>query len=118
MSDNKTVQDNIYSSFTFGKDDFIKYRRNVRKGTGQWKGDYGQMEKLPIEERWSARFFEPKDVFTDLELSQSNILITNTFFNITNWEEYRDYMTSEYCREIVKPPRDLFSYKEFNTIAT
>ena len=37
MHNNQTVQDNLYSSFTFGKDEFVKYRRNVRKGTGRWK---------------------------------------------------------------------------------
>jgi len=118
MSEEKTIQDNIYTSFTFGKDEFIKYRRNVRKGTGQWKGDYGNMKKLPLEDRWSARFFEPKDVFTDLDLEDSCVLQTETFFNITDWSEYHSYMKSDYSMEIVKPPEDLFSYKEFHGVAT
>ena len=118
MSNNQTVQNNIYSSFTFGKNEFIKYRKNVRKGTGRWKGSYGNMEQLPLEERWSARFFEPKDVFNDLDLEESNLLITNNFYNISNWEEYRNYMNSEYSKVIEKPPADLFSYKEFHGVAT
>jgi hypothetical protein len=118
MYENKTIQDNIYTSFTFGRDEFIKYRRNIRKGTGQWKGDYGNMEKLPIEERWSARYFEPKDVFTDLDLDKSNIFITNNYHNVTCWQEYQDYMCSEYSRDIERPPKDLFSYKEFHGVST
>ena len=118
MSDGKTVQDNNYSSFTFGKDEFLEYRRNVRKGTGQWKGDYGAMEKLPIEDRWSARFFELKDVFVDLDLEAANLLNAETFFNISTWEDYHNYMRSKYSEEIVKPPKDLFSYKEFNRVAS
>ena len=118
MYNNKTVQDNIYSSFTFGKDEFIKYRRNIRKGTGRWKGSYGSMIELPLEERWSARFFEPKDVFTELDLDKSNLMITNDFYNISSWEEYRTYMISEYAENIEKPPKNLFSYKEFNGVAT
>jgi len=117
-SNGKTVQDNIYSSFTFGKDEWLEYRRNVRKGTGQWKGNYGSFEKIPIEERWSARFFELKDVFTDLDLEAGNLLNTETFFDISNWESYHNYMRSEYSKEIVKPPEDLFSYKEFNRVAS
>ena len=117
-SQGKTIQDNIYTSFTFGKDEFIKYRRNVRKGTGQWKGDYGAMEKIPIEDRWSARFFEPKDVFTDLDLDASNVLCVETFYNITNWAQFHNFMNSDYSREITKPPEDLFSYKEFHGVAT
>ena len=76
------------------------------------------MEQLPLEERWSARFFEPKDVFNDLDLEESNLLITNNFYNISNWEEYRNYMNSEYSKVIEKPPADLFSYKEFHGVAT
>ena len=118
MHNNQTVQDNLYSSFTFGKNEFIKYRRNVRKGTGRWKGSYGNMQELPLEDRWSARFFEPKDVFTDLDICDSNILITDNYHNIASWEEYHKYMNSPYSGEIVKPPGDLFSYKEFNGVAT
>ena len=118
MHNNQTVQDNLYSSFTFGKDEFVKYRRNVRKGTGRWKGSYGNMEELPLEERWSARFFEPKDVFTDLDIDDSNVLSTDNYHNIASWEEYHRYMNSPYSSEIVKPPGDLFSYKEFNGVAT
>jgi hypothetical protein len=118
MFKDKTVQDNIYTSFTFGKDEFIKYRRNVRKGTGRRKGEYGNMEDLPIEERWSARFFELKDVFTELNISDSNLLITDNFHNIANWEEYHTYMNTEYSRVLEKPPIDLFSYKEFHGVAT
>ena len=117
MYQGKTIQDNIFTSFTFGKEEFIQYRKNVRKGTGQYKGDYGSMKKLPIEERWSARFFEPKDVFKDLSLSTANILQVNNFFNITTWKEYRNYVSSEYAGVIEKPPKDLFSYKEFNRVA-
>ena len=117
VKDNKTVQDNYYTSFTFGKEEFIKFRRNVRKGTGKFKGDYGNMKALPIEERWSARFFEPKDVFSDLDLDASNLLYVKDFFNITSWQEYRDYTRSSYCLEIEKPPKDLFCYKEFNRVA-
>ena len=118
VSGNQTVQDNIYTSFTFGKDEFIKYRRNVRKGTGRYKGTYGNMKQLPIEKRWSARFFEPKDVFTDLDLDQANLLITDNFYNISSWEEYHSYMNSSYSKDIEKPPEDLFSYKEFHGVAT
>jgi len=118
VSENKTVQDNIYTSFTFGKDEFVKYRKNVRKGTGRWKGSYGNMQELPLEERWSARFFEPKDVFTDLNFSESNLLITNNFYNIASWEEYHNYMNSDYSKQVIKPPKDLLSYKEFNGVAT
>ena len=117
VSEGKTIQDNIYTSFTFGKKEFVQYRKNVREGTGKWKGDYGNMKPLPIEERWSARYFEPKDVFKDLDLDNCNTLQVNNYFNITNWKEYQKYMNSDYSNTIVKPPKDLFSYKEFQGVA-
>ena len=55
MHENKTIQDNIYASFTFGKDEFIKYRRNIRNGTGQWKGEYGKME-TDAEQKFDAAY--------------------------------------------------------------
>ena len=116
-SNEKTVQDNLYTSFTFGKEEFVEYRRNVRKGTGKWKGEYGSMELLPIEERWSARFFEPKDVFKNLNLNESSVLEVENYFNVINWEEYQEYMRSDYSKHIIKPPKDLFSYKEFHGVA-
>ena len=118
MKDNKTVQDNLYTSFTFGKEDFIKFRKNVRKGTGRYKGNYKTMEQLPIEERWSARFFEPKDVFNDLDLDNANLLIVKDYYSLSSWDEYRAYMNSAFSTQIEKPPPQLFSYREFNRVAS
>ena len=118
VNDNKTVQDNIYTSFSFGKNDFVKFRKNIRKGTGRWKGDYGNMSELPIEERWSARFFEPKDVFTSLDLDAANLFIIKEFYNFSNWDDYHYYMRSDFSTKVKKPPKDLFSYKEFHGVST
>ena len=56
----KTAKDGEYLGFSFGPDDFIKCRQVVRKeGTKTWKNSGSEMptEKLPLEERWSARYF-------------------------------------------------------------
>ena len=123
VSEGKTVQDNFYTSFTYGKEEFIKYRRNIRKGTGKYTSNVlvdGKFAKemLPIEERWSARFFELKDVFTDLDLDESNLLHVENYYNISSWEEYHNYMKSDFSKNIIKPPEEMFSYKEFNRVAT
>ena len=119
---NKTVQDNQYMSFTFGKDEFIKYRRNVRKGTGKYKTNVNDpntipTETLPLEERWSARFFDLEDVFTDLDLENANIYEPDNFFNVGSWSEYRDFMKTDLAHTIKRPSKGLFSYREFNRIA-
>lgn len=121
VSEGKTVQDNLYTSFTFGKDEFIKYRRNIRKGTGQYTTEVVDergipRSKMPLEDRWSARFFELSQVFTDLDLEESTLLEIE-YNNIGNWEEYLKFMASPIPLAIKKPPLELFSYREFNPIA-
>ena len=121
-SNQKTVQDNYYCSFTFGKEDFIKYRRNIRKGTGQWSSEIvdsnGFPKKLiPISERWSARFFTLADVFNDLCFENCHVHNVDNFFNVDNWESYRRYISSDMAKTMTKPAKILSSYKEFNEIA-
>jgi hypothetical protein len=117
-----TVQDNYYTSFTFGKEEFVEYRKNVRKGTGKYKTNKDNpnsipTETLPIEERWSARFFDLKDVFTNLNLEDANVYEVDDFFNIGSWDQYRDFMKTDLAYTIKRPAKQLFSYREFNSVA-
>ena len=118
---NMTVQDNIYSSFTFGKDEFVKYRRQVRKGTGKYTSEEldhrGIPTKvLPLEERYSARFFDLKDIFVDLDLDKSTIHQPTEFHNVASWEEYHNYLSTDFSKTIKKPHPLMFNYKEFSRI--
>ena len=122
VSDGKKVSDNFYTSFTFGKDEFIIYRRNVRKGTGMYtsevKNEKGiPTSKLPLEERWSARYFEPKDVFHGASDSDAHFFNVEQFSNLDNWDNYRAYMRSDLSGIMRRPTKELFSYREFNRIA-
>jgi len=118
----KSVEDNNYTSFTFGKEEFIIYRRNVRKGTGHYTSEIKDergipRSTLPIEQRWSARFFEPKDVFRGTE-GDVHCYEAEDFNNLNNWDRYKAYMKSDLANKIKRPSRELFSYREFNRIAT
>ena len=118
---NKTVRDNEYTSFTFGKEEFIIYRRNIRKGTGAYTSEVVDergipRSKLPLEERWSARFFQLKDVFTGVSHKNSNFYDANDFHNLGSWEDYKRYIKSDLAANIKRPSKELFSYKEFNRI--
>lgn len=120
--DNKTVQDDSYCSFTFGVPDFIKYRKNIRqKGTGMYTTDVLDdrgipRSKLPIEERYSARFFNLSDVFTDLDLDDSNVLTPSSFCNVGSWGDFRNYMSNPLSLEIKRPWKGIMRYREFNPI--
>jgi hypothetical protein len=119
---NQTVKDNNHSSFTFGREEFIIYRRNIRKGTGHYTSEIKDhrgipRSTLPIERRWSARFFELKDVFYGVN-GDANYYEADNFYNLNGWQQYRDYMCSGLAKSIKRPSRELFAYREFNKIAT
>ena len=121
VSDGEAVMDNHYTSFTFGKDEFVRYRRNIRKATGLYSSDVKDdrgipRSRLPIEKRWSARFFEPKDVFSG-SLDGAYTYIAEDYHNINTWDSYREYLKSDLSDKIQRPTRELFSYREFNGVA-
>ena len=122
MNNGETVQDNNFLSFTFGKDEFVIYRRNIRKGTGMYTSEEfnewgAPISKLPIEERWSARYFQPKDVFVGVDPHDGHRFEAETFYNLESWESYREYMNSDLSRDTKRPTKELFAYREFNRIA-
>lgn len=100
----KTMKDNLFTSFTFGKDEFLEFRRIIRKGTGRFvpgKG-YGPTEDrelLPIEERWSARFFDNQKVFAPFKLDEATEIKIEDYYPISNWSEYTSFF-----RNCDKPP--------------
>ena len=72
---------------------------------------------VPLEERWSARFFEPKDVFYGANNDGAAFYDAKDFHNISSWGNYREYMKSDLAAEIKRPSKELFAYREFNRIA-
>ena len=123
-SGGNTVEDDYYCSFSFGVPEFIKYRKNIRKkGTGMYTMDVVDergipRSKLPIEERYSARFFSLKDVFTDLDLDQSNVFEPSQFCNVGSWDQYRSFMRSPLSEKIQRPWKGIMRYREFNPIGS
>jgi hypothetical protein len=111
----KTIKDGEYLGFTFDPDDFKKARRTLRKeGTGETAG-YKQ-ERLPVEKRWSARFFKLDKVFHSVKMEGGTELKTQWYYNIDSWDRYRIYIASKDCQCVQKPSRELMSYHEWNPI--
>lgn len=116
---NMSVGDNIPCSFTFGKDEFVHFRRQVRKGTGEFtnfveEGRLGPSNRLPFEERYSARWFDLKDVFVDLDIGEDNSIETDEFYDLRRWEEYKNYLSSG-LSNIIKRPKYM-KYSEFHRV--
>ena len=114
----KSVKDNQYLAFTFGSEEFVSFRRSLReKGTGSYTSKLENglpREKLSLEERYSARFFELSDVF---DIYEPDIKVELPwYYNIDNWENYCTFISSERRKEIKIPSKDILNYREMNLI--
>lgn len=106
----KTMKDNLFTSFTFGKDEFLEFRRVIRAGTGRFVPGKGycpveERELLPIEDRWSARFFDNEKVFASFKLEEATEIKIENYHSISNWEEYMSFFKN--CEKLPYRPKSL-----------
>ena len=73
-------------------------------------------QKLPISEQYSARWFELQDVFIDLDVSTENSIEIEEFYDLSTWQGYRNYLSSELSSKTIRPPDWLIKFKEFGSI--
>ena len=116
----ESVINGKYLSFTFTGEDFKKFRDHLREqATGKWKtgGPGVKSETLPMEDRYSARFFKLEDVFGIASIKEKDKkLEVPWYFNLDNWEEYCYYISSEERKEVKRPSKRILHYHEFNPI--
>jgi len=96
----KTVLDDCPLPFTMTNEDYINCRRDVNsKTTKEYyntkEGEQYPSRKLPIEERWSAKTFNLSEVFEKMSTKKSNIVDLGWWYDVSKWDEYRNYMGSE-----------------------
>jgi len=112
--ENKSVKDDEYLGFTFDAEDFKHSRQIIRKeGTGRRTG-YNNSHDIPVEERWSARFFTLDKVFRDVIMEDAVTLALPWYHNIGDWDGLRNYLGSE--NKLDRPPSDMLGYHEWNPI--
>ena len=118
-SQGQCIKDNLYASFTFGKDEFLEFRRVIRTGTGRWMPgvDYKEYEALPIEERWSARFFELEKVFASFDTVRAQEIPVQTFYNIGSWQEYKNFIAGTVDSNIKRPTKTILLNQTCKPIA-
>ena len=108
-----TVKDNEYLGFTFDARDFKEARHVIRKeGTGQFS-HYNANKRIPIEQRWSARFFELDKVFKYVKMEDTELKL-DWYYNISTWEGLKIYLGSD--KSLDKPAGDVLGYHEWNLI--
>jgi len=114
----KTVRDNEYLGFTFDEEDYKEYVRVIRReGTGLRRPGQtigNSMENLPIQERWSGRHFPLDKVFGGAILDGAKVVEVPWYQKVDSWEGLRYYLSGD--KQVERPTKDLFSYKEWNPI--
>jgi len=114
----KGVKEGYLCSFTFGKDDWLEFRRVIKSGTGLRPSGTTHLDglMLPIEERWSARWFKPEDVFAPLNYEESHEIKVDDFFNIRNWSEYCTFIGRSESLQIKKPESSVLLGTSYNRV--
>lgn len=118
-SNGMTVKDDFFTSFTFGKDDWLEFRRVIRTGTGVKVPGTNYLDgiKLPPEERWSARWFSVSKVFDALDFDNSLEIPVEDFYNIRSWEEYVVFLAASRKMMIKRPTTSILTGTSYNKVA-
>jgi hypothetical protein len=113
----ETVKDGHYLGFCFNPEEFKEYRRHLRTtSTGGYEpSEPGEFptDKLPLEERYSARFFSLDKVFGIGDTSGANVACVYDYYNIDSWEGLRNYLGSDHK---IYRHNTLLTGKKFNRI--
>ena len=113
----RTAKDGLYLGFCFSPEEFKEYRRHLRTtSTGGYEpSEPGEFptDKLPMEERYSARYFSLDKVFGIGDTSGANVVSIPDYFNIDSWEGLRIYLGSDHR---LYRQNTLLTGKKFNRI--
>jgi hypothetical protein len=105
--DGQTIKNNLPIAFTMKGEDFKKCRNSVnQKTTREFLPPLANQkypsQKLPINERWSARKFKLQDVFECLDHKGSEPVKIDWYYDLSSWCEYSKYLGSE---KVIKAPK-------------
>jgi len=113
------VRDGLPLAFTFDADDFKRIRSELRKiATGvRVPGTGIDGESLPIEERWSARYFPLDKVFESVIIKEdTKTTEVDWFHRIDSWDSYCTFLSSSERYSVTRPYNKILKYNEFNFI--
>ena len=105
-----TVKDGKYLSFTMKGDDFKECRNHINKTTTReflppLPDQKYPSQKLPVNERWSARSFSLEQILSPLSTEASHCVDISWHYDISTWDGYAKYIGSE--NKIKTPKKEL-----------
>jgi|TARA_R110001583_G_scaffold28213_12_gene100409 hypothetical protein len=95
------IKNNLPISFTMTGEDFKLCRRTINKKTTREylppsPDQQYPSQKLPLQNRWSARYFTLQDVFEAVEDKNAHKVELDWHYNISDWGGYRNFLSSEH----------------------
>ena len=107
--DGKTVKDDLPIAFTFNGDDFKACRNHINQTTSREylprsPGQTFPTQKLPYDERWSARHFPLKKIFKKVSETSRNLKSVDWYYDISKWDNYCAYLGSKNLIDKPKHP--------------
>jgi hypothetical protein len=95
------IKNNLPISFTMTGEDFKLCRRTVnQKTTREYlppsPGQQYPSQKLPLQDRWSARHFNLEDVFEEVNEIDAHKVEVDWHYDIASWSGYRNFLSSGY----------------------
>ena len=105
--DGETVKNNKPIAFTFTGEDFKQCRRSVNKQTTREylppSGDHPYpTQKLPLNQRWSARHFNLQAIFEKVSENHATKIEVEWYYDMSKWDEYCSFLGSDYFVETPK----------------
>jgi len=115
LTDKKqTVSDGKYLGFTISWTEAQRIRKRVWKDSTLIRNrETGQ--KLPVEERFSARFNTVQDTFHDITKENASYEPAPEYYPIDNWESYSEYAFL-LGRDIRRPSDKILKARNFKGI--
>jgi hypothetical protein len=98
--DGKTVIDNVPLSFTMSGQDFKNCRSHIQKQTSReflppTETEKYPSQRIPLEERWSARHFSLEQVFEKLNTKDCYTHHVEQYYDCRMWDEYKRMLSSK-----------------------
>jgi len=98
--DGLTIKDGVPMAFTFNGEDFKGCRNYINETTTrEYKprkpGEVFPSEKLPYDERWSAKHYSLSEVFSQVCFDKKFQKNAEWYYDISQWHNYCAYLGSE-----------------------
>jgi hypothetical protein len=101
----KVVKDNLYLGLTLDMRHIEQLIvESKTRSSGMWVDPETRQERYPLEERFSYKNFDLKDVFETLNYSTYSRVDVDNYYNLDNWLNYCDFLS---CNSSVKRPKIL-----------